>query len=75
MVVGTGWGMAQFLTLIPTSSTPSEVKLSVVTYLTNSVVEEILQELYSVHKSLVSPPTLTPPPWSCYGTCPLAPHP
>ncbi|KYO19500.1 copine-6 isoform A [Alligator mississippiensis] len=30
----------------------NEVKLSVVTYLTNSVVEEILQELYSVHKSL-----------------------
>lgn len=32
----------------------SEVKLSVVTYLTNSIVDEILQELYHSHKSLVS---------------------
>lgn len=31
----------------------SEVKLSVVTYLTNSIVDEILQELYHSHKSLV----------------------
>uniref|UniRef100_A0A8C4PMQ1 Capping protein regulator and myosin 1 linker 3 n=1 Tax=Equus asinus asinus TaxID=83772 RepID=A0A8C4PMQ1_EQUAS len=30
-----------------------EVKLSVVTYLTNSIVDEILQELYHSHKSLV----------------------
>ncbi|KAK2104001.1 Capping protein, Arp2/3 and myosin-I linker protein 3 [Saguinus oedipus] len=30
----------------------SEVKLSVVTYLTNSIVDEILQELYHSHKSL-----------------------
>ncbi|KAM7155938.1 capping protein, Arp2/3 and myosin-I linker protein 3 isoform 8-T8 [Molossus nigricans] len=29
-----------------------EVKLSVVTYLTNSIVDEILQELYHSHKSL-----------------------
>lgn len=38
------------------SSSPcahSEVKLSVVTYLTNSIVDEILQELYHSHKSLV----------------------
>lgn len=34
--------------------TYSEVKLSVVTYLTNSIVDEILQELYHSHKSLVS---------------------
>lgn len=36
----------------PTSA-HSEVKLSVVTYLTNSIVDEILQELYHSHKSLV----------------------
>ncbi|KAM6948637.1 capping protein, Arp2/3 and myosin-I linker protein 3 [Aplochiton taeniatus] len=30
-----------------------EVKLSVVSYLTNSVVDQILQELYSTHKSLL----------------------
>ncbi|XP_043351870.1 capping protein, Arp2/3 and myosin-I linker protein 3 isoform X5 [Dermochelys coriacea] len=30
----------------------NEVKLSVVTYLTNSIVEELLEELYSTHKSL-----------------------
>lgn len=29
------------------------MKLSVVTYLTNSIVDEILQELYHSHKSLV----------------------
>ncbi|XP_018588611.2 uncharacterized protein LOC108922769 isoform X1 [Scleropages formosus] len=29
-----------------------EVKLSVVSYLTNSIVDQILQELYSMHKSL-----------------------
>lgn len=48
----------------------SEVKLSVVTYLTNSIVDEILQELYHSHKSLVRPrqalhptsPHLPPPP-------------
>lgn len=34
--------------------TYSEVKLSVVTYLTNSIVDEILQELYHSHKSLVN---------------------
>lgn len=51
----------------------SEVKLSVVTYLTNSIVDEILQELYHSHKSLVRllnpsqarahppPVTLSPP--------------
>uniref|UniRef100_A0A670K5U2 Capping protein regulator and myosin 1 linker 3 n=1 Tax=Podarcis muralis TaxID=64176 RepID=A0A670K5U2_PODMU len=31
----------------------NEVKLSVVTYLTNTIVEELLQELYYAHKSLV----------------------
>lgn len=36
------------------TSTYSEVKLSVVTYLTNSIVDEILQELYHSHKSLVN---------------------
>ncbi|XP_034038466.1 capping protein, Arp2/3 and myosin-I linker protein 3 [Thalassophryne amazonica] len=30
-----------------------EVKLSVVSYLTNSIVDQILQELYSTHKSLL----------------------
>ncbi|XP_053218903.1 capping protein, Arp2/3 and myosin-I linker protein 3 isoform X2 [Podarcis raffonei] len=30
----------------------NEVKLSVVTYLTNTIVEELLQELYYAHKSL-----------------------
>ena len=30
-----------------------EVKLSVVSYLTNSVVDQILQELYATHKTLV----------------------
>ncbi|TFJ97163.1 cytosolic phospholipase A2 epsilon-like [Platysternon megacephalum] len=30
----------------------NEVKLSVVTYLTNSIVEELLEELYSTHKIL-----------------------
>lgn len=30
------------------------MKLSVVTYLTNSIVDEILQELYHSHKSLVN---------------------
>ncbi|XP_068197751.1 capping protein, Arp2/3 and myosin-I linker protein 3 isoform X2 [Antennarius striatus] len=30
-----------------------EVKLSVVSYLTNSIVDQILQELYSTHKTLV----------------------
>ncbi|XP_061445127.1 capping protein, Arp2/3 and myosin-I linker protein 3 isoform X2 [Rhineura floridana] len=30
----------------------NEVKLSVVTYLTNTIVEELLQELYHAHKSL-----------------------
>uniref|UniRef100_A0A452GIP3 CARMIL C-terminal domain-containing protein n=1 Tax=Gopherus agassizii TaxID=38772 RepID=A0A452GIP3_9SAUR len=43
----------------------NEVKLSVVTYLTNSIVEELLEELYNTHKILVSPPTgpsASPPP-------------
>uniref|UniRef100_A0A8C4WMT6 Capping protein regulator and myosin 1 linker 3 n=1 Tax=Gopherus evgoodei TaxID=1825980 RepID=A0A8C4WMT6_9SAUR len=35
----------------------NEVKLSVVTYLTNSIVEELLEELYNTHKILVSPPS------------------
>lgn len=45
----------------------SEVKLSVVTYLTNSIVDEILQELYHSHKSLVRPNSsrLPPPPDAC----------
>lgn len=30
-----------------------EVKLSVVSYLTNSIVDQILQELYTSHKTLV----------------------
>lgn len=30
-----------------------EVKLSVVSYLTNSIVDQILQELYATHKTLV----------------------
>lgn len=30
-----------------------EVKLSVVSYLTNSIVDQILQELYNTHKTLV----------------------
>lgn len=30
-----------------------EVKLSVVSYLTNSIVDQILQELYTTHKTLV----------------------
>uniref|UniRef100_A0A8C8RW41 Capping protein regulator and myosin 1 linker 3 n=1 Tax=Pelusios castaneus TaxID=367368 RepID=A0A8C8RW41_9SAUR len=34
----------------------NEVKLSVVTFLTNSVVEELLEELYGAHKNLVRPP-------------------
>uniref|UniRef100_A0A8C9SGS1 Leucine-rich repeat-containing protein 16B-like n=1 Tax=Scleropages formosus TaxID=113540 RepID=A0A8C9SGS1_SCLFO len=39
-----------------------EVKLSVVSYLTNSIVDQILQELYSMHKSLVlSPISLSAP--------------
>uniref|UniRef100_A0A8C7N083 Capping protein regulator and myosin 1 linker 3 n=1 Tax=Oncorhynchus kisutch TaxID=8019 RepID=A0A8C7N083_ONCKI len=32
-----------------------EVKLSVVSYLTNSIVDQILQELYTTHKALVLP--------------------
>uniref|UniRef100_A0A8C4WND0 Capping protein regulator and myosin 1 linker 3 n=1 Tax=Gopherus evgoodei TaxID=1825980 RepID=A0A8C4WND0_9SAUR len=44
----------------------NEVKLSVVTYLTNSIVEELLEELYNTHKILVrhSPagPSASPPP-------------
>lgn len=39
--------------LSSSSCAHSEVKLSVVTYLTNSIVDEILQELYHSHKSLV----------------------
>uniref|UniRef100_A0A670K9F7 Capping protein regulator and myosin 1 linker 3 n=1 Tax=Podarcis muralis TaxID=64176 RepID=A0A670K9F7_PODMU len=43
----------------------NEVKLSVVTYLTNTIVEELLQELYYAHKSLVRaspiPPQITHP--------------
>uniref|UniRef100_A0A8B9LBL4 CARMIL C-terminal domain-containing protein n=1 Tax=Astyanax mexicanus TaxID=7994 RepID=A0A8B9LBL4_ASTMX len=35
-----------------------EVKLSVVSYLTNSIVDQILQELYSTHKALVGAMTL-----------------
>lgn len=35
------------------SLTVREVKLSVVSYLTNSIVDQILQELYSTHKALV----------------------
>lgn len=31
-----------------------EVRLSVVSYLTNSIVDQILQELYATHKTLVS---------------------
>lgn len=31
-----------------------EVKLSVVSYLTNSIVDQILQELYATHKTLVN---------------------
>lgn len=31
-----------------------EVKLSVVSYLTNSIVDQILQELYTTHKTLVN---------------------
>uniref|UniRef100_A0A8C0GQN0 Capping protein regulator and myosin 1 linker 3 n=1 Tax=Chelonoidis abingdonii TaxID=106734 RepID=A0A8C0GQN0_CHEAB len=38
----------------------NEVKLSVVTYLTNSIVEELLEELYNTHKILVSPPSVSP---------------
>lgn len=30
------------------------MKLSVVSYLTNSIVDQILQELYATHKTLVS---------------------
>lgn len=30
-----------------------EVKLSVVSFLTNSIVDQILQELYTTHKTLV----------------------
>lgn len=33
---------------------PREVKLSVVSYLTNSIVDQILQELYATHKTLVN---------------------
>ena len=42
--------------LHPSSSIPPprEVKLSVVSYLTNSIVDQILQELYSTHKTLVN---------------------
>lgn len=35
------------------SLTLREVKLSVVSYLTNSIVDQILQELYATHKTLV----------------------
>ena len=31
-----------------------EVKLSVVSYLTNTIVDQILQELYATHKTLVN---------------------
>lgn len=33
---------------------PREVKLSVVSYLTNSIVDQIVQELYATHKTLVN---------------------
>lgn len=36
------------------SLTLREVKLSVVSYLTNSIVDQILQELYATHKTLVT---------------------
>uniref|UniRef100_A0A3B3BXA4 Capping protein regulator and myosin 1 linker 3 n=1 Tax=Oryzias melastigma TaxID=30732 RepID=A0A3B3BXA4_ORYME len=36
-----------------------EVKLSVVSYLTNSIVDQILQELYTTHKTLVNQRHLT----------------
>uniref|UniRef100_A0AAR2JSM6 CARMIL C-terminal domain-containing protein n=1 Tax=Pygocentrus nattereri TaxID=42514 RepID=A0AAR2JSM6_PYGNA len=36
-----------------------EVKLSVVSYLTNSIVDQILQELYSTHKALVGAQSLS----------------
>uniref|UniRef100_A0A8C4LVE4 Capping protein, Arp2/3 and myosin-I linker protein 3 n=1 Tax=Equus asinus asinus TaxID=83772 RepID=A0A8C4LVE4_EQUAS len=46
-VQGDYWGLS-----VPGSAANCEVKLSVVTYLTNSIVDEILQELYHSHKSL-----------------------
>lgn len=53
---GKGWGRDSEVgsgELSSSSCAHSEVKLSVVTYLTNSIVDEILQELYHSHKSLV----------------------
>lgn len=52
---GKGWGRDAKVGKGELSTSPcahSEVKLSVVTYLTNSIVDEILQELYHSHKSL-----------------------
>ena len=42
------------MSLLCVSCALREVKLSVVSYLTNSIVDQILQELYSTHKALVS---------------------
>lgn len=39
--------------MTPMSLDFREVKLSVVSYLTNSIVDQILQELYATHKTLV----------------------
>ncbi|KAB0390518.1 hypothetical protein E2I00_017500, partial [Balaenoptera physalus] len=54
-------------------------RLSVVTYLTNSIVDEILQELYHSHKSLVKILSLSPaqtcPPPRITRVCPHQPSP
>lgn len=42
-----------FIVILSHSPLVREVKLSVVSYLTNSIVDQILQELYTTHKTLV----------------------
>lgn len=44
---------------VSVSLTLREVKLSVVSYLTNSIVDQILQELYATHKTLVIKKTIS----------------
>ena len=49
------WSLSLPLPLsLSLSHAPREVKLSVVSYLTNSIVDQILQELYATHKALVN---------------------
>lgn len=60
-----GCARALSLSLYFSSLFSREVKLSVVSYLTNSIVDQILQDLYATHKTLVWPPSQNMPLLRC----------